>query len=285
MYTFFKKFFNCCNSQQPINSYLSTNYVFTDNPNKFAITIGVNYDDNDINSDDLYGCINDLNNINEFLLEKCNFTSSQIISLCNTDATKENIEKSISSMINFSNNNPDAELWFSFSGHGAQKISFIEKDGKTELICPVDYKTNGYISDNWLNSNLCNKLNDSSKLFVLMDCCHSGSNLDLQYNYVNNKVNSVGTPLTNKANIIKISGCKDSQVSVDYFNSNDSEHQGVLTNAFLTTNHKSNKFSNRVKNINKYLRSRNFNQIPLLSFSKQNLAYWSLYDSNIELII
>ena len=98
-------------------------------------------------------------------------------------------------------------------------------------------------------------------------------------------MNSVGTHLTTKANIIKISGCKDSQVSVDYFNSNDSEHQGVLTNAFLTTYHKSNKFSNRIKNINKYLRSRNFNQIPLLSFSKQNLLYWSLYDSNIELII
>ena len=84
------------------------------------------------------------------------------------DFTKTNIESAIQQMILFSQNNENAELWFSFSGHGSQKNSFIESDGKTELICPSDYKTNGYISDNWLNSQFCNKLSDSSKLFVLI---------------------------------------------------------------------------------------------------------------------
>jgi len=278
MCTFIKNLFKMC-----FNPQLSKNYIFTNNPNKFAITIGINYNNDDSNNNDLFGCINDLNNINEFLLEKCSFTSSQIISLCNSEATKENIENAIIAMIEFSNTNPHAELWFSFSGHGSQKNSFIENDGKTELVCPVDYKINGFISDNWLNSQLCNKLASSSKLFVLMDCCHSGSNLDLQYNYINNKIVSVGTPLTNNSNIIKISGCKDSQVSIDYYNTYELKYQGALTNAFLNTNSKSTRFCNRITYINHYLS--NFKQIPLLSVSKPNLIHWTLYDAEIELII
>lgn len=275
----FNKCFNPTSSTQK-----STNYIFTDNPNKFAITIGINYTSDDSTTDDLYGCINDLNNINEFLLEKCNFTSSNIISLCSNEATKSNIDSAIQQMILFSQNNQNAELWFSFSGHGSQKNSFIESDGKTELICPSDYKINGYISDNWLNSQFCNKLSDSSKLFVLMDCCHSGSNLDLQYKLSKKKLISVGTPLSTNAAIIKISGCTDSQVSSDYFDQNDKQHQGALTNAFLDTNHHS-IFSKRIKDINKFLSKYNFKQIPILTMSNTNLINWSLYDKQIELIM
>jgi metacaspase-1 len=316
MCTFIKNLFKMCfNSQHQIHTHLSTNYIFSNNPNKFAITIGINYIDDDFNSNDLFGCINDLNNINEFLLEKCGFASSQIISLCNSEATKQNIINAILSMIEFSNNNPDAELWFSFSGHGSQKKSFIESDDGNELIFPDDYKTNGFLSENWLHSNLCNKLNNSSKLFVLMDCCHSDSNLDLQYSYIDNKIVSVGTPLTNKSNIIKISQgfvpnsqsrpkvisdrpkvisdrpkvisdrCKDSQISIDYFNTQNSEHQGALTNAFLNTNNHSIRFCSKLNHIQNYLYNSNFKQIPLLSVSKSNLIHWILYDTRIELII
>ncbi len=290
----FNKYFNPTHTK--LQHHLYTNYIFTNNPNKFAITIGIYYKKYNSNNNNLFDCINDLNNINEFLLEKCNFSSSNIISLCNDEANNKNIQISIQKMILFSQNNPDAELWFSFSGHGSQKNSFIETDGNAEPICPVDYKTNGYVSDIWLNSNFCNKLSDSSKLFVLMDCCHSGSNLDLQYKFVNNKLLSVGTSLSTKAAIIKISrgfapnslsGCKDSEVSSDYYENYenyDQEHQGALTNAFLDTNHHS-IFSNRIKDINHLLSTNHFKQTTLLTLSKPNLIHWSLYDKQYELII
>ena len=90
--------------------------------------------------------------------------------------------------------------------------------------------------------------------------------------------------MSTKAAIIKISGCKDSQVSSDYYDNFDQEHQGALTNAFLDTNPNS-IFSNRIKDINHFLSNKNFKQIPLLTVSNSELINWSLYDERFELII
>jgi len=278
-----KNLFTCCfNNESMMQSYLSQNFMFSENPNKFAITIGINYSNNNDSSDDLLGCINDLDSINTFLLEKCHFSSSNIHSLCDSDATKENIENAINEMVRYSKLNPNSELWFSFSGHGVQKNSIIEQDGKTEYICPSDYKKNGLISDDWLNFNLLNKLPNSTNLFILMDCCHSGSNFDIQYQYKDKKFKSVGKPLLNNANVIKLSGSEDNQTSADYYDNADKKHQGALTNAFLDTNNDI-RLSNFLKEINKYLKNKYFTQNPVLSISDPKLVHWYLYNKDLEI--
>jgi hypothetical protein len=272
--------FTCCNNSIPINN-KSKNYIFSNNPNKLAITIGINYDNDDTDSNDLSGCINDLNNINQFLLEKCNFCSSNVISLCNNEATKDNIESAIETMVQFSNNNENAELWFSFSGHGGQINSFVENDGKNEVIYPCDYTTEGYITDNWLNYNLINSLSENSNLFVLMDCCHSGTNLDLPYKFINDKIVQTKKPYKILANVVKISSCNDKQVSFEIFTD---KSNGVLTNSFLETND-NDQFITRIKNINNYIKYNKYLQISNLSFTKPKLLHWSLYDEQFELFI
>lgn len=272
-------FTKCCSNT--ILSKDSNNYIFSDNPNKFAITIGINYDDDDFDENDLSDCVNDLNNINQFLLEKCNFCSSNIISLYNTEATKENIKIAIQKMVDFSNNNENTELWFSFSGHGAQINSFFEEDGKNEVILPSDYKSNGFITDNWLNYNLINSLSEKSNLFILMDCSYSGNNLDLPYKFINDKIIKINNPYKSQANVVKISCSDDENISREFFKK---QLNGVLTSAFLNTNDNY-QFITRIKNINNYIKSNKHKQISNLSFTKPKLLHWSLYNKEFELFI
>ena len=278
-----KKFFSkCCKPSNNNNFY--KHYVFTDNPNKLAVTIGINYKNDSDTTNDLNGCINDINDINQFLLEKCCFSSSHIYSLSDEEATRENIEAAIEDMVKFSHRFDNAELWFSFSGHGVQKNSFMEEDGKAELICPVDYETEGLISDNWLKANFINKLSKTCKLFVLMDCCHSGSNLDLPYYLEDKTVTKVGTLVENTANVIKISGCRDDQTSTDFYDYSDKEHQGALTCAFLESN-SGDRFLKRHNKIINNLKSNGFKQKPVLSFTRPDIINWYLYDERFELNI
>ena len=44
---------------------------------------------------------------------------------------------------------------------------------------------NGYISDDLINKNFISRItNNDVKLTIFMDCCHSGTVMDLQYHYV-----------------------------------------------------------------------------------------------------
>lgn len=282
MGNFIKKLYQQCTNINTIN--LTKQYIFTDNPNKYAITIGINYDNDEYYNDDLSGCTNDLNNINQFLLEKCNFSSFNILTFYDTEATKQNIINAIQEMVAFAQNNRKSELWLSFSGHGGKTKSFIEDDGNSEFICPVDHKISGNISDNWLKYNLVNLLPTDCKLFVFMDCCHSGTNLDLPYKLYNNKIinnNHRNIPL---AKIVKISTCRDSQISKELFCNLSYRYLGALTNAFLNTNNNIT-FIKRIDKINNFLSSQHNNQHPELSLSNPKLLSYYLYDEEFEIQI
>ncbi|KAG0067024.1 Ca(2+)-dependent cysteine protease, partial [Podila epicladia] len=58
-----------------------------------------------------------------------------------------------------------------------------EDDGKDENICPVDYQEAGTINDDLLHELLVASLPAGCRLTVVLDCCHSGSALDLPYTY------------------------------------------------------------------------------------------------------
>jgi hypothetical protein len=55
--------------------------------------------------------------------------------------------------------------------------------GFDDTIVPVDYETNGQIPSGLLHRHLVSRLHPSSTLFVILDCCHSGSALELPYVY------------------------------------------------------------------------------------------------------
>mmetsp|Transcript_44555 Transcript_44555/g.105596 ORF Transcript_44555/g.105596 Transcript_44555/m.105596 type:complete len:374 (+) Transcript_44555:273-1394(+) len=74
-------------------------------------------------------------------------------------------------------------LFFHYSGHGAQlpDDNGDEADGYDETLVPVDYKTAGQIRDDTIFQELVAVLPKGCKLTAVMDCCHSGTIMDLPY--------------------------------------------------------------------------------------------------------
>lgn len=55
--------------------------------------------------------------------------------------------------------------------------------GVLDTICPVDFRTNGQIDSDTLHQHLVSRMPPNSTLFVILDCCHSGSALELPFVY------------------------------------------------------------------------------------------------------
>ncbi|TID15197.1 putative metacaspase [Venturia nashicola] len=72
-----------------------------------------------------------------------------------------------------------------YSGHGAQVRDPTGRNpsGVLDTIVPVDYKERGQINSDTLHEHLVSRLPPSSTLFVILDCCHSGSALELPFVY------------------------------------------------------------------------------------------------------
>ena len=150
---------------------------------KKALLVGINYNNTDAQ---LNGCINDVKSIGALLRDNCDYPSENIVFL--TEETKElpnraNIEARIKWLV--SNCLPGDTLVFYYSGHGASinDTNSDETDGKDEVLVPLDYKTNGVITDDWLFTNMVAKVPTGVTLWAFTDCCHSGTMVDLKFNF------------------------------------------------------------------------------------------------------
>jgi hypothetical protein len=70
-----------------------------------------------------------------------------------------------------------------YSGHGGRMKddSGDEEDGYDETLIPVDYQQSGQIRDDVVYNELVAAMPAGVTMTCLMDCCHSGSVLDLPY--------------------------------------------------------------------------------------------------------
>ncbi|EAU92175.2 metacaspase [Coprinopsis cinerea okayama7 len=159
---------------------------------KKAVLIGINYYGQD---GELSGCINDVQNLYEFLTTRRGYNPGDIVTLTDDQdhprriPTKENI-LTPGSQIAAANwlvadAAPDDALFFHFSGHGTHVKDHDgdEHDGRDEAICPVDFDSAGLIVDDQLHDLLVKPLPVGCRMTVLFDSCHSGSALDLPYMY------------------------------------------------------------------------------------------------------
>lgn len=218
---------------------------------KFALLIGINYNHTDYK---LNGCINDVNNIKSLLnkFDKINVLTEE-------NATKSNIINAFT--LNISLLKPRDTFFVYYSGHGSQikDRNGDEKDGLDEVMVPYDYLNNGTISDDWIFENVISKVNPLSKLIICMDCCHSGSIVDLKYKYSPQYKPIVTNPNRDynpkewtdsfqcveendkitQGNIILFSGCADNQQSRETMVNNI--YVGVFSTCFLQTMKRSKK--------------------------------------------
>ncbi len=181
-----------------------------------GLFIGINYFGT---ACELRGCINDINTISQLYKKLYGLTNVLMLSddQNRTDKlpTKYNILKGIEWLV--SNNKPGEQLFFHYSGHGSYvtDTNGDEPDGKDECIIPCDYNTNGYIVDDELHIELVNKVKNAY-LFAVMDNCHSGTALDLNYSYESDgsikKITNNYTPYLG-LNVVLLSGCADNQTS------------------------------------------------------------------------
>lgn len=190
-------------------------------------------------SSPLTGTLQDKTLVEETLRNK---GATNIVTLTDKDVdpaspnfpTKENILRSLrwllsSAPIEDFNNvnintfppiNDNQLVFFYYSGHGSQVKDYNgdEIDGNDEVICPVT------ISGGWDPENikdetlleLINKNSNQSTIFLsVLDCCHSGTGLDLPYRIQNGRVYKYDNTPNTKCNIVLISGSQDYQYSYE----------------------------------------------------------------------
>lgn len=240
------------------------------NKKRAGVVIGINYPGT---SCQLSGCVNDANNMAEFLTSHCGYDVSNLCVLTDDGkpATLVNILGAFDWLLSKAASGY-TELWLSYSGHGSyvQDINGDEKDGRDEAICPIDCDTAGFIIDDDIFSRFVSKIPAGVSLFAVFDCCHSGTVLDLPLLYTGDKV-IVNNDHHTCADVISISGCRDEQTSADAYISG--KYAGALTWSFLTAIREA-KYSislcDLVANIRSLLKGK-YEQVPMLALSSEEI--------------
>lgn len=244
---------------------------------KLCVLIGINYTGT---MNQLNGCINDTKNIKKMLIQQGHFKEEEIVMMNDFKLdylypSKKNILLKFDEMVNFAKKNEElgkkVRMFFSYSGHGYYQYDTNgdEEDGFDEVLCPIDCDWTGYISDDIIKQNLIDRLGENTDLVMLIDACHSGTSVDLKYNYKSN-----GFAQTNikdsLCNVVMISGCRDDQTSADAYiedpSTNSYQFQGAMTASFLANYEKNTSYSKLIKNMRKWLIG--YEQIPQLSSGK-----------------
>lgn len=150
-------------------------------------------------------------------------------------------------------------------------------DGRDETLVPCDYQHHGMLSDDELRQTLVTKLPQGVRLTVIMDCCHSGTGLDLPYKVAIQDGNLVDIkkklphkmPKLSEADVVMISGCRDDQTSADASagSCENSTDAGAMTIAFkaVITRQREASHHRLISEMRRFLKSRNFTQVPQLS--------------------
>ena len=201
---------------------------------KYAFLIGINYRKT---ANELYGCINDVNNMKVFLQSKLGYTNSNIVTLTDDTSvkpTRKNILKGIDDLVK--NLKSGDEAWVHFSGHGVlvRDYSGDEESGYDSCFAPIDYNISGFISDDVIRSNLAQRVPGGVKLYVVLDACHSGTGCDLRHKYDDQTSYEFTKHPRTAGEVYCISGCQDNQESGDTYIESDRMYGGVLTSTMLS---------------------------------------------------
>jgi hypothetical protein len=203
-----------------------------------ALLIGINYIGT---PNQLYGCINDINNIGVYLSVDRKYNSFIVLTdYTSRKPTRANILSAFAELLKGAV--AGDELWLHYSGHGnlMRDTNGDEESGQDSCICPLDFARSGFITDDLIRNNLALLVPKGVRLYIILDACHSGTGCDLRYKYDD------ASYLTNKkaplpeiyvpsdwtlqqtnyeykryaktnGDVFCISGCQDNQTSADAY--------------------------------------------------------------------
>jgi len=249
---------------------------------KKALLIGINYFDSPENK--LNGCINDIINMRNILIDAYGYNAENIVLLRddindpNFKPTTQNILKYLTSII--SQSSRLGEIWIHYSGHGSQIMDFNgdERDSLDEIIVPCNFMTSGIITDDMIFQIISKS---RCKTMLIFDSCNSGTICDMTWNFsMNTKKQIVTTRTTNKTianpNIVCLSGCRDEQSSVDTYSTFTQQYCGAMTSAViecLRWNRHNVDIKKLFVDIVLFITQNNFTQVPQLSSSAKLPVY------------
>lgn len=153
---------------------------------KKSLLIGINY----VGSKHaLRGCHSDVDNMAEFLSYR-GYDNSHRNRVILTDRpevpphspyypTGHNILAAMDWLVS----EPGCTLFLHYSGHGGQveDVDGNRATGIDDTIVPVDFEVMGQLNSTLLHEHLVTRMAPGCTLFIIMDCCHSGSAVELPY--------------------------------------------------------------------------------------------------------
>ncbi|CRH00810.1 metacaspase 1, putative [Plasmodium relictum] len=253
---------------------------FSPQNKKKALLIGINYYGSNY---ELRGCVNDTLRMKNLLISKYDFhdSSMTMIRLIDNESnpnyrpTRKNILSALTWLT--TDNKPGDIYFFLYSGHGSQQEDHmhIEEDGYNETILPCDFKTEGEITDNDLHRYLIQPLNNGVKLISVVDCCSSGTCLDLAYKYKlkSKKWKEEKNPFHVVCDVSQFSGCKDGKYANEIDNKSNAPGGSLVTAMIhvLSTSQNYLTYEYLLQNINYYIKAYHNQKIYFMSSQKFSL--------------
>ncbi|XP_017235750.1 metacaspase-2 isoform X2 [Daucus carota subsp. sativus] len=190
----------------------------------------------------------DARSIKDFLVNNLKFPEASIFLLTEDEEdpsripTRINIFRALKWLVESCQ--PGDSLVFYYTGHGSKERDFDgdEIDGFDEVLCPVDYQTAGKITDDEINATIVRPLPPGAKLHGIIDCCFSGTVLDLPFlsktdskgtsRWVDQRIQYAAYKGTSGGIAISISSCTDHQKSGDT-TAFTGKSTGALTYSFI----------------------------------------------------
>lgn len=250
-----------------------------------ALCVGINYKRSPY---ELYGCINDANNIagqlNTF------FPGSGEIRVLSDDTTTKPTKANIMAALDWlvSGLTAGQNVLFHFSGHGGRvrDTNGDEVSGMDSCLYALGM---GTIIDDELRTALAARVPAGCKCLVLLDCCHSGTAVDLRYRW---QTPSTGQLTYTEAkaypktagSVLFLSGCRDEEYAMDTVGKDD-RPCGAMTMALLDTWRTYGagiKLKYLLWDVRKYLKDNGYSQVPQLEtglFQDMN-GIWNLGSAN-----
>jgi len=242
--------------------------------NTRALLIGINYYRTQA---ELRGCINDVAKMRTFLSQRGFSTDPSRMVILTDDQHDPQFRPTRANILNAlqwlaAGAAPGDALFFHFSGHGAQQEDHTgtEDDGMDETICPVDFDRAGMITDDTIFSLIVAPLPSGCRLTAVMDCCHSGTGLDLPLICQGDRWVEEDNPHHTLGDVQLFSGCEDSQTSADAAGGRYQQPGGAMTTAFVEVVEagQCSSYPHLMDALHRSLRRNHFDQRPLLSASQ-----------------
>jgi metacaspase-1 len=265
-----------------------------------ALLVGINT----YPSQPLRGCVNDVQDMANFLVSDCGFAMDDIRLLTDNRATKKGIIQRLEWLLK--GIQPADRIVFHYSGHGAQlptRNPEGEVDNLDEIICPYDF--------NWTDETsirdkefkeIFGRVPEGVLFTWISDSCHSGDLFrfmqeksdvgykefkvmnpppDIKWRLETAKSKKIKPLTINRAaddtNILLIAGCKSNQLSADAFINN--RFNGALTFYLIDTLRRSGNLQIPMTTIIEQLRDQlksDYDQEPQLEGNSELMGHYFL---------